>query len=97
MVSVSEEKVSGIDTHFRKYRIGFGIISPITIVQSNLALAIELQPVNQLTSKLTCFNMHTKQVIHSKNQTNESIIPRLTITNKLKKVRLNPHLHGINT
>ena len=34
MVSVSEEKVSGIDTHFRKYRIGgidtFGIVSPIT-------------------------------------------------------------------
>ena len=39
-VSVSEEKVSGIDTHFRKYRIGgidtFGIISPICqIVQRN--------------------------------------------------------------
>ena len=34
MVSVSEENVSGIDTHFRKYCIGridtFGIISPIT-------------------------------------------------------------------
>ena len=34
MVSVSEENVSGIDTHFRKYRIGgintFGIVSPIT-------------------------------------------------------------------
>ena len=34
IVSVSEENVSGIDTHFRKYRIGgidtFGIVSPIT-------------------------------------------------------------------
>ena len=34
MVSVSEENVSGIDTHFRKYRIDgidtFGIILPIT-------------------------------------------------------------------
>ena len=34
MVSVSEENISGIDTHFRKYRIGgidtFGIVSPIT-------------------------------------------------------------------
>ena len=34
MVSVSEENVSGIDTHFRKYCIGgidiFGIVSPIT-------------------------------------------------------------------
>ena len=37
MVSVSEENVSGIDTHFRKYRIGgidtFGIVSPITITK----------------------------------------------------------------
>ena len=35
MVSVSEENISGIDTHFRKYRIGgidtIGIVSPITI------------------------------------------------------------------
>ena len=34
MVSVSEENISGIDTHFRKYRIGgidtIGIVSPIT-------------------------------------------------------------------
>ena len=34
MVSVSEENIRGIDTHFRKYRIGgiytFGIVSPIT-------------------------------------------------------------------
>ena len=34
MVSVSEENISGIDTHFRKYHIGgintFGIVSPIT-------------------------------------------------------------------
>ena len=34
MVSVLEENISGIDTHFKKYRIGgidtFGIVSPIT-------------------------------------------------------------------
>ena len=34
MVSISEENISGINAHFRKYRIGgvdtFGIILPIT-------------------------------------------------------------------
>ena len=42
MVSVSEENVSGIDTHFRKYRIGgidtFGIVSPITTKHERLRL-----------------------------------------------------------
>ena len=40
MVSVSEENVSGIDTHFRKYRIGgidtFGIVSPSLMATTDL-------------------------------------------------------------
>ena len=42
MVSVSEENVSDIDTHFRKYHIGgidtFGIVSPITSIHTVILL-----------------------------------------------------------
>ena len=44
MVSVSEEYISGIDTHFRKYRIGgidtFGIVSPITSYNYHMYVAM---------------------------------------------------------
>ena len=48
MVSVSEENISGIDTHFRKYCIDgintFGIILPITKLHQSLP-TIELGKV----------------------------------------------------
>ena len=49
MVLVSEENISGIDTHFRKYRIGgidtFGIVLPITNLNAKIS-ADELTDAN---------------------------------------------------
>ena len=50
MVLVSEENISGINTHFRKYHIGgidtFGIISPITTIYVPAASLLSAWRVN---------------------------------------------------
>ena len=57
MVSVSEERVSGIYTHFRKYNIGgidtFGIVSPTATDKALIRVVISRQAVTvELPSRL---------------------------------------------
>ena len=65
MVSVSEENVSGIDTHFRRYRIGgidtFGIVSPITSVEI-------------IAFWCACANYNNIFVIHSKQACGGTVV-----------------------